>query len=65
MNDYIQGDEGQDIILGDFGYYNAEVEFLPYQNFASHIHSPEHTGDDTIFGGDDDDWLLGQEVRAT
>jgi hypothetical protein len=62
-DDEIYGDAGQDIILGDFGYYNAEGEILPFQNYASDIHSPEYSGDDEIFGGDDDDFIMGQEVR--
>lgn len=62
LNDEIHGGTGQDIILGDFGYYDSKIEYLPYQYHASHVYSPEHGGDDLIYGGDDDDFLLGQEV---
>lgn len=62
-NDVIYGQGGQDILLGDFGYYDAEVEFLPFQHFVSDIHNPHDTGDDEIYGGDDDDFIMGQEVR--
>lgn len=63
LNDEIYGGSGQDIILGDFGYYDSEVEFLPHQHYASDVHSPESAGDDLIDGGEDDDFLLGQEVQ--
>jgi len=62
LGDQIEGNEGQDIILGDFGEYNASEEFLPFQHFRSIIIYPEFAGDDTIFGGDNDDILMGQEV---
>lgn len=61
-NDVIYGQGGQDIILGDFGYYDAEIEFLPFQHFSSDIHHPDDTGDDEIYGGSDDDFIMGQEV---
>ena len=61
-SDEIYGDEGQDTILGDFGHYNAEVEFLPYQHFVSDIHYPNYTGNDSLYGGMHDDILMGQEV---
>jgi len=28
-NDYIEGNDGQDVILGDFGLFDATIEFLP------------------------------------
>ena len=49
--------------MGDFGKYDATVQFLPNQFFESIIDSPEMAGPDTLIGGDDDDILIGQEVR--
>ena len=59
--DWIYGDEGQDIILGDFGLYNATQQFLRNQYFKSIISSPQWAGDDHIYGGEDDDFIMGQE----
>ena len=64
FGDDIDGGEGQDIILGDFGLYNAEVEFLPNQHYESIIDYPHVAGPDVISGGAGDDILMGQEVRA-
>ena len=61
LGDFIDGNEGQDIILGDFGLYDANVEFLIYQHFESYIDYSEFAGPDTIDGGADDDILMGQE----
>jgi len=63
FDDTIYGDAGQDIILGDFGHYDAQQEFLPWQNYVSNIHYPDLAGEDVIYGGPDDDVLMGQEVR--
>jgi hypothetical protein len=62
MGDFIYGEGGQDVIFGDFGVYNAEIEYLPFQNYRPIIDFPDSAGDDTIDGGDDDDFILGQEV---
>lgn len=62
--DIIDGGAGQDVIMGDFGYYDAEVEILPNQHFSSDISHPEFAGSDEINGGADDDVLIGQEVCA-
>jgi len=62
-SDYIEGNDGQDIIFGDFGIYDAEVEFLPYQHYQSIIAGTAFAGNDTIDGGAGDDFLMGQEVR--
>jgi len=61
--DIIEGNEGQDIILGDFGLYDAEEMFLPNQYFEclTLADYSKYAGSDTISGGDDDDFLLGQE----
>ena len=61
LGDTITGGDGQDIILGDFGLYNADVEFLPYQNFESIIDDSDQAGSDFLDGGDGDDVLMGQE----
>ena len=60
-SDIITGGAGQDVIFGDFGRFDAEIEFLPYQNFRSNIESPEYAGGDWIDGGEDDDTIFGQE----
>ncbi len=52
------------MILGDFGVFDTETEFLDHQNYQSFIEFPESAGDDEIYGGDGDDFLLGQEVRG-
>jgi Ca2+-binding RTX toxin-like protein len=59
--DWIYGDEGQDILLGDFGLYNATQQFLRNQYFESIISSPQWAGGDHIYGGDGDDFIMGQE----
>ena len=50
LGDTIDGGSGQDIILGDFGLYDADVEFLPYQHYKTIIDFSEHAGDDTLIG---------------
>mmetsp|Transcript_18680 Transcript_18680/g.28384 ORF Transcript_18680/g.28384 Transcript_18680/m.28384 type:complete len:741 (-) Transcript_18680:1050-3272(-) len=60
-NDRIEGQNGQDIIFGDFGQYNASFEFLRYQHYQSYIDFSDYAGDDIIFGGDGDDFIIGQE----
>lgn len=60
-NDSITGGTGQDVIFGDFGLYDAETEFLPYQNYRGYIDYSDYAGDDYIHGGDDDDIIFGQE----
>lgn len=60
LGDYIEGNEGQDTILGDFGLYRDLVEFLPNQYFESITDYFEYSGRDTIKGGDGDDILMGQ-----
>ena len=62
MGDNIKGGEGQDVIFGDFGVYNAQVEYLPFQNYRPIIVFPDYAGDDTLDGGDNDDFIIGQEV---
>jgi hypothetical protein len=62
MGDIIYGDEGQDVIFGDFGLYNATEEFLPFQNYRPIIDFPQYAGNDTIHGGADDDFIIGEEV---
>ena len=49
--DYIEGNDGTGIILGDFGLYEAEVQFLPNQYFESLTQFAEYAGPDTIKGG--------------
>jgi len=61
FGDYIEGNIGQDIILGDFGLYDAEKQFLPNQYFEPIIAYPSYAGPDVIQGGDGDDLLMGQE----
>ncbi len=51
------------MILGDFGVFDAETEFVNHQNYQSFIEFPESAGNDEIYGGDGDDFILGQEVR--
>jgi Ca2+-binding RTX toxin-like protein len=63
-SDYIEGNAGQDVILGDFGRFDAEVEYLDFQNYQSIIDFPGAAGNDNITGGDNDDFILGQEVRV-
>ena len=62
-NDYIEGNDGQDVLFGDFGQYDAEVEFLPGQNYIAIMLYGNSSGDDIIYGGNNDDIILGQEVR--
>ena len=61
LGDTIDGGAGQDIILGDFGLYRDQVEFLPNQFFESITEYYEYAGPDVIYGGPDDDILMGQE----
>ena len=63
-NDYIEGNDGQDVILGDFGLFNATNEFLPNQYYES-IFNSSFAGSDHITGGPGDDVLMGQEVGST
>jgi len=65
LGDTIQGGDGQDIILGDFGMYNAEIQFLPNQYFESITDDPLSAGPDMIDGGAGDDFLMGQEYNDT
>ena len=62
MGDIIYGEGGQDVIFGDFGVYNAQIEYLPFQNYRPIIVFPDSAGDDTLDGGDNDDFIIGQEV---
>lgn len=62
MGDYIEGNGGQDVILGDFGVFDTETEFLAHQHYQSFIEFPDFGGNDEIYGGDGDDFILGQEV---
>lgn len=61
-SDKIYGGEGNDVILGDFGLYDAREEFLPNQYYESIIYYHEYAGPDEIYGEDGDDVLMGQEV---
>ncbi len=61
LGDTIDGGSGQDIILGDFGLYRDQVEFLPNQFFQSITDFFAFAGPDMIDGGPDDDILMGQE----
>ena len=63
FSDTIYGEAGQDIILGDFGLYNATNQFLPHQYVEPIIIDFDWAGADFIYGGDDDDFLMGQEDR--
>ena len=63
--DYIEGNEGNDIILGDFGLYDSKVQFLPNQLYESIIDHYEVAGSDEIYGGPGDDILMGQEEDDT
>lgn len=47
--------------MGDFGHYNAELEFLRGQHYRSLIDSSPFSGADAIDGGPGDDVLIGQE----
>ena len=58
--DFVFGNEGQDIIFGDFGFYNAEVEW-PNRNFESIVDQTDHGGPDHLEGNDDDDFIIGGE----
>ena len=59
--DYLYGNEGQDTLVGDFGVLDFRTEIRPNRNLASIITFPDFTGDDELFGGDDDDILIGCE----
>jgi hypothetical protein len=50
-------------VSADFGQYDANVQFLDYQHYQSYITFTEYAGADTISGGSDDDFIIGQEVR--
>ena len=52
------------MILGDFGVFDTETEFLDHQNYQSFIEFSAFAGDDEIYGGDGDDFLFGQEVSG-
>ena len=65
LSDTIFGNSGQDIIFGDFAEYDANIEFLPFQNYRSIIIWPNATGDDALNGGPDDDFIFGQEGKDT
>ena len=62
MGDTIHGNDGQDVIFGDFGLYDAQIEFLPFQNYRPIIDFPDSAGNDIIDGGANDDSIIGQEV---
>jgi hypothetical protein len=62
MGDTIHGSDGQDVIFGDFGLYDAQIEFLPFQNYRPIIDFSDSAGHDTIDGGANDDFIIGQEV---
>lgn len=51
----------QDIILGDFGFYDASLPYPQYQSLTDYA---AYAGGDTLVGGNDDDVLIGQEVSA-
>ena len=59
--DYLYGNDGQDTLVGDFGVLDFRTEIRPNRNLASIITFPDFTGDDELFGGDDDDILIGCE----
>ena len=59
--DFIFGNEGQDVIYGDFGLYDAEVEIWPNRHLASIVDQAEHGGPDYLEGNEDDDFLVGGE----
>ena len=60
FDDYIEGNEGQDVILGDFGLWREGVEFLLNHFYESIIDDFEYAGSDEIHGGPGDDILLGK-----
>ena len=49
MKDYIYGDDGNDILYGD-----------EQADPSNNLNNPDYYGDDEIYGGDGDDWLLGR-----
>jgi len=61
FDDTIDGNEGQDIIFGDFAEYDANVYFLPFQNYRSILIQDNNAGPDTINGGPGDDFIFGQQ----
>ncbi len=65
LGDTIDGGAGQDIILGDFGVYQDDFQFLPNQFFESITDHHDYAGPDTIDGGPDDDIIMGQEFDDT
>lgn len=66
--DYIEGGNGDDVIFGDFGQFDARIEVLPNRYFASLVDFSAYggadlihgeAGDDLIVGGEDNDVLFG------
>jgi RTX calcium-binding nonapeptide repeat (4 copies) len=49
LNDYIEGDEGSDIIFGDFGVYDSLEDYPQYKSFIAYA---TYAGNDTIRGGE-------------
>ena len=60
-DDRILGNEGQDTLVGDFGYINMEVEILPNRHLVSIIDQADYGGSDHLEGNEDDDLLIGGE----
>lgn len=58
LGDTIDGGDGQDVILGDFGLFDAEVEFLPHQHYTSITTHSDYAGPDVIDGGPGDDFIM-------
>lgn len=52
------------MIFGDYGYFDAETEFAPFQHFVSLTSCSGSASGDTLFGGEGDDILIGGEVRV-
>jgi len=63
LHDVIRGNDGEDIILGDFGLYNAQTPYVPTVHYSAKVDTPQFAGPDEIYGGNGDDFLMGQEVR--
>ena len=59
--DYLYGNDGQDTLVGDFGKLDFRTEIRPNRYLASMIAFPDYQGDDELFGGNDDDILIGCE----
>jgi RTX calcium-binding nonapeptide repeat (4 copies) len=49
LNDYIEGNEGSDIIFGDFGVYDSLEDYPQYRSFIEYA---IFAGNDTIHGGE-------------